>query len=270
MKDLVVIGGLVACAFVSGCYGPHVDKRSGFEIIDYNAQHRGTYIVGCTDNNCSVKNCTHRLILAEAQPDMASAITASAMAKLNIDGADAEIKADVIQTLAEVGKVTSANKFLRDALYRYAEMKASGTIEEGDKTFKAILEAAILYAQATATQADTAAADSATKQKAVENVSKNFAKETENEKKQSASDKLINELDAERRRVENKIASIKFMQEEKGESITGSEEVEPVNLRLETLTKKLAKEQEVLAELQREKASMDAHTDKLMEIIKSY
>lgn len=81
---------------------------------------------------------------------MASELTIKALAKLNIKGAPVTVSGDVIQSLSEVGKVTSANKFLRDALYRFAEMKASGTLndDKDHETFREILKSATAYAEA--------------------------------------------------------------------------------------------------------------------------
>lgn len=109
------------------------------------------------------------IILAEPQPDMASSMAIDALAKLKIKGEDATVKATVTQSLAEVGKVTSANKFLRDALYRFAEMKASGTLndEKDHATFKEILKSSIAYAEAARQEAEATRQEEENKQKLV-------------------------------------------------------------------------------------------------------
>ena len=149
---MVVVFGLV-CLTV-GCRSftrPAKDHRlesSSAYWMDYDATRRGAIVAVKPDGTVTM--------LAEPSPDAAVELTQKYLAKLNYQGITGEASLDLAENIVQLGKRTTTIKFLRDSLYRLAELSNNGKLDaQAMDLFEQALEATLTLAQAELVQAES-------------------------------------------------------------------------------------------------------------------
>jgi len=114
-------------------------KGTGY-WMDYDATRRGAVILFGEDGKAYV--------LSEPSPDAAVNLTQSYLAKLNYKEIGMEGSLDLAEEIAQLGKRTSTIMFLRESLYRLAELANSGELdEESIELFKIAMDSALKLAE---------------------------------------------------------------------------------------------------------------------------
>jgi hypothetical protein len=98
-------------------------------------------------------------MLAEPSPDVAVEMTQKYLAKINYKGITGEGSLDLAENITQLGKRTTTIMFLRDSLYRFAEMSNNGQLDDKSmELFGKALEATLKLAESELKQAEASQA----------------------------------------------------------------------------------------------------------------
>ncbi len=146
-----VIVTTIGCrSFTSPARYHNLEKSTGY-WLDYDASRRGAFL--SVNDKGSVK------MLAEPSPDVAIEVVQKYLAKINYEKISGEGSLDFAENITQLGKRTTTIMFLRDSLYRLAEMKNNGTLDnESIALFNKALDATLKLAEAELKQAEASKA----------------------------------------------------------------------------------------------------------------
>lgn len=138
-----------------GAAGCRVHEVNEVGVLDYDATQRGAFVsvVPLPDGG------ERRQILAEPSPDVVLATTYELLAKLDYKEVSGELSVRVAEAVSQLGKRTQMIMFLRESLYRLAEMSHNSTLttEQQTSLFKEVLGAALSLVEIERIQAGNAA-----------------------------------------------------------------------------------------------------------------